>query len=263
MKMKLIHISKFYFLGLLIICGELSYSQRKNIVVSDDLNNSAEMLKVKMGTMWMGRIWNFKFGDYAVVKKSKMSPRVSKQKSNILGTKSEYKSGYKFNFVLSEKAIDSAIVSAVYSKNVKEVHSMELFPNIYFGREEVLKDSINFTADISLSSNRDKNWKLFLLITSGSETEFKNEGALIYGDRVILINLVSSNLNGNDKRWFPALGYEFVENDKAICAVQYFGGGSFGLNKNIIWIDSKLNQKMKLILAATMTAILQVKSPGG
>ena len=54
------------------------------------------------------------------------------------------------------------------------------------------------------------------------------------------------------------MGYEFTENGKTICAMQYYGGGAFGLNKNIFWIDSTLNQSMKLIVAAAMTSILEM-----
>jgi len=40
-------------------------------------------------------------------------------------------------------------------------------------------------------------------------------------------------------------------------AVQFYGGGIAGLNKNIIWIHRGLETKMKLMLAAAMTAVLQ------
>ena len=40
--------------------------------------------------------------------------------------------------------------------------------------------------------------------------------------------------------------------------MQYYGGGTLGMNKNIIWIRSDLSSQDKLILAAAMTALLQV-----
>lgn len=127
------------------------------------------------------------------------------------------------------------------------------------GRDEVLKDSINFTARISLSSNRNDNWNLSLEMTSGTEIEIKHEGVLTNGARIIWIDPVTSIRDRNDKQILPALGYEFTENGIAICAVQYLGGGAFGYNKNRVWIDSRLKQEMKLILAVSMTAILQEK----
>jgi hypothetical protein len=42
--------------------------------------------------------------------------------------------------------------------------------------------------------------------------------------------------------------------------VQYFGGGAFGFNKNIVWIKSELEPRMKLILSAAMTSLMQLKN---
>jgi hypothetical protein len=75
-----------------------------------------------------------------------------------------------------------------------------------------------------------------------------------------LITPTSSNKNGDDKRLLPAMGYEFIENGQSICALQYFGGGTLGANKNIVWLRKSANAKMDLILAAAMTAILQLKN---
>lgn len=259
MKTRLKYLFKICFLGFLLIVTEFSNAQRKDIAISEYLSSNSDMMKVKMGTQWMGRIWNIKFGDYAVVRKSKMSAKTTKQKSNFLRTKSEYKTGYKFSFILTNKLVDSAFVDALYSENVEEVHSFELFRDFYLGRDEVLKDSISFTARISLSSNRNDNWSLSLLMTSGTEIELKHEGVLTNGARIIWIDPVTSIRDRNDKQMLPALGYEFRENGKAICAVQYLGSGAFGYNKNRVWLDSRLKQEMKLILAASMTAILQEK----
>ena len=53
---------------------------------------------------------------------------------------------------------------------------------------------------------------------------------------------------------------QLIENGKSICALQYYGGGMMGMNKNIVWIYKELDAKFKLILAATATAILQIKA---
>ena len=76
----------------------------------------------------------------------------------------------------------------------------------------------------------------------------------------MFVTPTSSNKNGSDTRSLPALGYEFIENDQSLSALQYYGGGAFGLNKNIIWINKSVDEKMKLILAAAGTAILQIKA---
>ena len=80
---------------------------------------------------------------------------------------------------------------------------------------------------------------------------------LTNGARKIFLVPVTSNKNGDDKRKIPAYGYELIENELALGAVQFYGGGIAGLNKNIIWIHRGLETKMKLMLAAAMTAVLQ------
>ncbi len=70
---------------------------------------------------------------------------------------------------------------------------------------------------------------------------------------------VTSNRHGDDPRSLPATGYEFMEGDQAIGALQYFGGGLWGTNKNIVWIHQELDADMKLLLAAAMTAVLEAQ----
>jgi len=251
------HLFKYFLLVLFLIGSEISNAQKKNIVISDVLSENAEMMKVKMGTQWMGKMGKIRFGDYSIVK-SKMGWKETIQKSNLLSTKVETEIGYKFNFELNNKTSESAIVKAVFSEHINELQSIELFPHFYIGSDMILKDSLNFTANISLSSNMENTWKLYLKKTSGFRMSFKDEGILTNEERVISIIFISSNQNNNDSRMLPAMGYEFYENGKAICAMQYYGGGAFGLNKNIFWIDSTLHQDMRLILAATMTSILEL-----
>ena len=83
---------------------------------------------------------------------------------------------------------------------------------------------------------------------------------LTNGERKIFLSPASSNKNGGDKRSLPALGYESIEKGQSLSAVQYYGGGLLGLNKNIVWLSKSSDEKMKLILAAASTAILQIKA---
>lgn len=251
------YLFNYFLLALFLMSGGSSTAQKKNIVISDALSENAEMMKVKMGTQWMGKMWKIRFGDYSI-SKNKLGWTKINQKSNLLSTKIETKIGYKFNFELNNNTSESAIVNAVYSENIKELQSIELFPHFYVGSDMVLKDSLNFTANISLSSNLENTWNLYMKKTSGFGMDFIDEGILTYEERVISIIFVTSIQENNDKRMLPAMGYEFTENGMAICAMQYYGGGALGLNKNIIWIDSTLNQGMKLIVAAAMTSILEM-----
>lgn len=256
---------KICFLGFLLLFTAFAQAQGKDLIISKELVENSEMLKVKMGAQWMGKIWKFKFGDYAVVD-SKMGWNKVKTKSNLLNTKSEVNSDQKFSFLLTNKTNDSATVNAVKNISVEQLQSFELFPNFYWGSDELLKDSRKFSAFISTTSNQEETWVLVMKTTQGSEVAYENEAFLTNGERLITIIAVSSKKDTKNRSELgatlnlPAMGYEFIENDQSLCAMQYYGGGALGMNKNIIWLKSDLDPRMKLIYAAAMTAILQIKS---
>lgn len=254
---------KVCFFGFLLLFITFVQAQGKELVISKDLAENSEMLKVKMGAQWMGKIWKFKFGDYAVVD-SKMGWKKVKTKSNLLNTKSEVNSDQKFSFVLTNKTNDSAIVNAAENISVEQLQSFELFPNFYLGSDELLKDSRNFSAFISATSNQEETWALVIKNTRGSEVAHENEAFLTNGERLIKIIPVSSKKDTKNRNELgmilnlPAMGYEFIENNQSQCAMQYYAGGVLGMNKNIIWLKSDLDSRMKLIYAAAMTAIMQI-----
>ncbi|MHB1146167.1 MAG: hypothetical protein ACYC01_01075 [Lutibacter sp.] len=259
---------KLCFLGFFLLSTVFAKAQNKELIINKELAANSEMLKVKMGVQWMGKMWKFKFGDYAVVE-SKLGASKVKSKSSLLNTKSEVNSDQKFSFVLTNKSNDSAIVNAVKNISIKEIQSFELFPNFYWGSDELLKESRKFSAFISTTSNQEETWVLVMKTTQGSEVAYENEAFLTNGERLITIIPISSNNKTNRKNMLgvllnlPAMGYEFIENNQSLCAMQYYGGGALGANKNIIWLKSDLDARMKLIYAAAMTAILQIKSSFG
>ena len=241
--------------GLLLMGTSHSLAQSKNVIISDELSATAEMWKVKLGTQAFGKIKNFQFGDYTIVK-SKMGWTVTDQNSNLINTKTESSSENKFSFVLDNKTSDSAIVNAIRNMEVKEIQSIELFPHFYFGEDELVSSSTYFLSFITRSNNRDETWILSKEETYGSEVEDKFEASLRNGDRIIHIIPASSNKYGEEPQMLPARGYEFVENKKSLCAMQYLASGAFGTNKSIVWLKSDLDPEMKLILAAAMTSLM-------
>ena len=249
-----------FFLGFLLIGEQDSIAQNNNLEISEALAVNSEKLKVKMGSQWFGKTWKFKFGDYAVTKsKNKYGPTTSNtSNSNFFNTEVEIKSDQKFSFVLrNKKTKETAMVSAAFSIQTKALLADELFSNFYLGPNLLLKDSQNFTAFISTGDNITDIWVLVLNIDQGRETDNKQEAFLTNGERIIFITPISSNDSGGDTRMFPALGYELTENDQPLCAMQYYGGGALGYNKNIVWLSTHLEPRMKLILAASMTSLLQ------
>jgi hypothetical protein len=55
------------------------------------------------------------------------------------------------------------------------------------------------------------------------------------------------------------MGYEFFEDGRSICALQTFGGLS-RKNPRRVWMHRGLDARMKLVLAAAMTTVLQIES---
>jgi len=236
-----------------------SYAQKqKNILLSEPLATNAQEMKVKMGTQWMGKIWNFRFGEYAV-SSSKNGWTTTNSKSNFFNTKTQSISKQKFSFVLSQDERSNATVNAATQVTMEELHSFQISPGLFVGRDELAAGSELFTAIITISTDTSTTWSLIMETSGGSQVDQKYKAVLSNGDRNILIVPVNSNKYGDDSRSIPALGYELHETGSALSALQYYGGGTLGMNKNLMWIDKTLDQDIQLILAAAMTAILQVK----
>lgn len=250
---------KIKFLSLFIAMLLIIEVNAQNIVVSENLNVNSGPLKVKMGAQGFGKIGKWKFGEYSVVS-SKAGWTKTTSKSNLFNTKTESKTTQKFSFIMCNKESDSAFVNAAKNVEIEEVQGFELFPNFYLGENEVKLSANNFTASIIINGDTTDTWILLMNSEWGSESENTGEAILTNGITKYLIFSASSNSNGTDKRNIPAKGYEFREKEYAVLALQYYGGGALGYNKNLVWIDNNQNQKVKLILAAAATAILQLKT---
>lgn len=233
-------------------------SAQKNIIISDNLSADSDMLNVKMGSQKFGKIWNFRFGEYAVVK-SKLGWTTTKSKGNFWGTKSESSTSEKFSFVLCNQKNDSAVVNAANKIEAKTLNEIELLPNFSWGANELVKGETLFSAQIIVNRDTIDNWTIFIKKTEGSQAGNGFLAFLTNGTRDIKIFPVSSN-NETENRAFPARGYEFIENGQSLSALQYLGSGALGMNKNIIWLNKNLEDRMKLILAAAMTAVLQIET---
>jgi len=269
------------FASLLLISNP-SYAQQKDIAISEVLVTNGEKLPVKMGTQWMGKIWNIRFGEYAVVS-SKMGWLNYSSRSNAFDTRTETISAQKFSFVLANKASDSARVNAgndvmeewktaietTVDLDITNVLNALVSRSPFSGyaegeafvtlaRKVKLSESDNFNAFITINGDTTDTWIVSMVVTRDQHTPGYYEGFLTNGEREILIVKVNSNKNGQDSRKIPALGYEFVENGQSLSALQYNGGGSFGMNKNIIWLSKDNDAKINLVLGAAMTAVLQI-----
>ena len=232
---------------------------QKTLLIHEDLSNNAEKMKVKMG-VGASNVWKLKFGEYAVTR-TKGGWEKSSSKSNFFGTKSESTTTRKFSFDLVNAKKDVVNVNAQTNTFIKEKNAYQLFPNFGVGEDEVLQADNNFTAFIHVNGDTSVTWALFLNVTVGTEATNKTEGFLTNSQRKIAVSWVSSN-EKEGKQGIPAMGYEFKEAEEPLSAVQYYGGGLLGMNKIFVWLHPKNDDQTKLILAAAMTAILQVRAGG-
>jgi hypothetical protein len=226
----------------------------QNIVLSDSLAANADPQKVKLGGKGFGKMWKMKFGDFAVIS-SKAGWTTTTTKSNFWNTKTESRTTQKFSFIFADKK-DTAIVNAARNVEVQTLNEIQILPHLYWGSNEMVFESNNYSAFINLNRDTSDIWAILMNYQMGNGP--RNQAMLTNSKRKIDIFQVSSNKNGEDKRSLPALGYEFIEEGKPLAALQYYGGGLMGLNKNIVWLHRDLDDKMKLVLAAAATAILQV-----
>jgi hypothetical protein len=243
------------FLAGLVIAVPASAMQH-TIVISDSLAGHADKLAVKKGASWLGRIAAWRFGDYAVVS-SKSDGTGTETRSNLLNTETESRSTEKFSFVLTNRTGDSARVKAAHNVMVQELRGLRLGRGFSLGSDEVVRESDNFAAVITINRDTTETWGLLMGVRR-SNTQDEYEAILTNGERRLVVSGASSNRAGHHDV-LPALGYEFIENGQSLGALQFFSG-SFG-NPYAVWIDRRLDARMKLVLAAAMTAALQLNSP--
>jgi len=229
---------------------------QKSIDISDSLRIHADMYKVKLGSQGPGKIWKMHFGEYAVVS-SKMGWATGSSKANLFNTKVESKSTQKFSFILSNKSADSAWVSAANNIQVKALQQIDLIDGFSWGSNELLLESKNFSAYININHDTTETWALLMHVARGRDSLGNYDAFLTNGTRKIFISPVGQGKTSNNPFKQPPSGYEFFERDQSLGALQY--NSIMAAYDDIVWISRELDTRMKLVLAASMTAILQSK----
>jgi len=208
----------------------------------------------------MGRIAKWRFGDYAVVS-SKIGPTTTRATGNIFSTEAESRSTENFSFVLTNRTPDSARVNVSHNSTVQSLHETVSGHGWSIGSDEVVLEAENATAFITINGDTTDTWALLIGVTIGHGADGIHQAVLTNGERKIVLSPASSNTHGRYDVPGAAAGYEFIENGQSLCALQYFGG-TLGIT-NIVWMLRSLDARTKLILAAAMTAVLQMKGPQG
>jgi hypothetical protein len=247
--------TNIYVLCFLFLLTGFAKAQ-KTIVISEGLSVHADKLNVKLGSQGPGKIWKMHFGEYAVVS-SKMGWAVASSKANLFNTKVENKSTQKFSFILSNKSSDTAFVSAANNIQVKALQEIEILPGFSWGSNELLQESKNFSAFININHDTIETWAMFMHVARGRDSAGNYEAFLTNGERKIFISPSGQDkASSNPFKQAPA-GYEFFEKGQSLSALQY--SSIMAMYDDIIWVNRELDSRMKLILAASMTAILQAK----
>ena len=231
-------------------------SAQKTIQISDSLAVHGDRFKVNLGSQGPGKIFKMHFGEYAVVS-SKMGWNTGSSKANLFNTKVESNSTQKFSFILSNKSADSAWVSAAYNIQVKALQEIELIAGFSWGDNELLLESKNFSAYININHDTTDTWALLMHIARGRDSAGNYEAFLTNGARKIFISPIDQEKINNNPFNQPPIGYELFERGQSLGALQY--NSMMTMFNDIIWINREADTKMKLILAASMTAILQSK----
>jgi hypothetical protein len=245
----------------------------KNIILSDSLLANADKWSVKQGAQWMGKIHKWSFGDYAVVA-SQQGWTTTSSDTNFWKTKMASRTRNKFSFVLRNKTDDSAFVSAAHEVTSQSNPGLNLGHGTTVGGTGRTNEADRFVAMITVNRDTTEAWMLSIAQTDVSdrngepiEGEASHAATLTSGQRGIVLNPVFSRKLDQRSSFGslalalnpPAMGYEFVEEGRSLCAVEYYSTGLGQSYKNIVWMDRNLDPRMQLVLSAAMTAVMQLK----
>jgi hypothetical protein len=256
----------------LLLVGALAVSPasaaQESIVISDSLAAHADELKVTMGSQGFGQISKWHVGDYAVVS-SKLSATQVHTSTDLLKTRLTRHSTTTFKFVMSNATNQSASVTAARHAMDHASQETKVTKSLSLGSNELLEESDSCTATIVVSGDTTETWTLLKSSTTAPELSY--QAILTNGERTIVLNPVRSAAR-DDKAHHksflshftsqivpPAMGYEFMEADQSLCALQTFGGISKE-NGRRVWMRRDLAASLKLVLAAAMTTVLQVET---
>jgi len=248
-----------------VLLGWLAYgpavaADEKAIIIDNDLAASAEILPVTVAAQKTFKVADFRFGEYVVV-----SSKLGWAKGSSwewVGPLASDESTQKFSFEMKGAGPDTASVKAVQKFESGPIKRYELLPGVTAGIDSISSGKDSLVADIELGGEPAATWKLQLNVQRNvaGASERAKASWLTDGTREIAIaNVKSVAVDGEDEA-MPARGYEFREGDRAIAALQYYGGGYPGSKKHlVVYLRGDLDARTKLLLATAMTAILQSK----
>ncbi|MGH7741150.1 MAG: hypothetical protein ACRENS_03925 [Candidatus Eiseniibacteriota bacterium] len=234
---------------------------------------NADKWDVKQGAHW-GGIHKWHFGDYAVVA-SKQGWTQTSTDTNFFQTKTSSRTRKKFTFVLSNQTNDSAFVNAAHEIASQSNPGLDLGHGLSVGGDGRTVEGDRFVASIMVNGDTTR-WELSIAETDVTDRqgdsihgEATHAASLASGQRRIVLNPVYSKKFDKPPTFLsqlsmsvrpPAMGYEFVEEGRPLCAVEYFSTALAGPLKNTVWMSRGADPRMQLVLAAAIAAVLELKS---
>jgi hypothetical protein len=175
---------------------------------------------------------------------------------------------------MSNKTADSAFVNAAHQIIAQSNPGLRVAQGVHVGGTGQTVETDHFIASITIGRDSTDMWDLFIGDTEVSDSGGDRDdlashtAVMIHGDRrIALVPVFSKNVA--KKQSFgsqlamqfhpPAMGYEFVEDGRSLCAVEYFSSGISGMYKNTVWMDKSADPRLRLVLAAAMTSVLELK----
>jgi hypothetical protein len=240
----------------------------KTLPIDADLRANAEVLKVNLGTGTPAHPINYRFGGYQVVS-SKVSEGERWVTSEFMNSVAHVRERNRLWFELQGPESATATTKAEWNiLSERPGNCLEIEVGRIKGIEYCLsggfpEEGANdvIVASIRVNGDAGGRWTLLLNVVRNvyGVRDQTLTSTVTDGTREIAIHpLTTGGLVMGDVD-YSARGYEFVEAGRSIGAVQYYGGGALGLDKNTVYLRRDLDPQTKLVLASAMTAIVHIK----
>src|SRR5512137_1211385 len=213
--------AKVWIVLVLLACGPLflpaAATAQKTLALDPDLLANSDALKVRLGVQTPGRMWKFKFGEYALVS-SKMGAGVTTTSSPIFSPIEKSRAKQKFSFVIKGTGPETAAVKAAQNLASEALGEFAVSSRLSVGVVDISGTDDNLVATIVLDGESEAPWTLILNVRSNWAVlkEETKAAFLTNGTRGIAIAPVTSNAPDAKPGGSPALGYEFSEDGRAI-----------------------------------------------
>ena len=229
----------------------VSLCQKQMMKINDSLKTNSSFFEVKRKGFGVNA--KSEFGPYKIIS-GKTGFYTAKSNSKLFSkvTATESKQQSSFVFVANEKdTVEVNISISSQSKSVTENHLTIEKKELKIEKESNTKEATNNFAAIISPLHDTADWQLvyFKRANVDSSSQQKEFKTLSNGQTEIQIKEVNESDNGKFSLLWIYHGYEFLLNGKVVAAIQT-------LSKQYVWLRNDLDEKMKLILAAAIAAIM-------